>query len=79
MSLTNASFLPDHLPQFETQMNQGDEEQFWSRLIKKNIKFNFENDPFKKMFKIQIDLKNKHTINFKKINLKEKSFDDYYD
>ena len=79
LSLTHASFLPDHLPQFETQMNLSDEEQFWSQLIKKSIKFNFENDPFKKMFKNQIDLKNKHTINFKMFNFKKKSFNDYYD
>jgi hypothetical protein len=78
LSLTNASFLPDHLPQFETRMMVSDEEHFWSQIIKKNKKFNFENDPFKKMFKNQIELKNKHTINFNKFNFKKKNFNDYY-
>jgi len=78
LSLTHATFLPDHLPQFETRMNVNDEFQFWSHIIKKNKKFIFENDPFKKMFKSQIKLKNKHTINFNKFDFKKKNFSDYY-
>jgi len=78
LSLTYSNFLPDNLPQFESRMNLKYEEDFWSRLIKKNNKFNFENDPFKKMFENQILLKNRHTINFNKFRTKSKKINDYF-
>ena len=46
--------------------------------FEKNNKFNFENDPFKKMFENQILLKNRHTINFNKFRTKSKKINDYF-
>jgi len=57
-------------------MKPGDEEDFFNRLIKKNIKFDFFNDPFKKMFEKQISFNNRHTINFNRFITKNQKIND---
>ena len=76
LSLTYSTFLPDNLPQFESQMKPKDEEDFFNRLINKNKKFNFTKDPFKKMFEKQVLFKNRHTINFDKFITKNQKIND---
>ena len=78
LSLTYSTFLPDHLPQFESQMKPHHEEDFFNRLINKNKKFNFINDPFKKMFEKQILFNNRHTINFNKFITKNQKINDRF-
>ncbi len=79
LSLTYSTFLPDNLPQFESQMKPHHEEDFFNRLVNKNKKFNFIKDPFKKMFEKQIFLNNRHTINFNKFITKNQKINDNLD
>ena len=58
-------------------MNIKDEDMFWKDFtlnLKKNK--NFMNDPFYKMFKIQIQNNNQHTYNFEEFFSKNEKIND---
>ena len=56
-----------------------DENKFWLSSRKSLSKFNFKNDLSYKMFQKQIKYNLRHTINYDKINFKNKTFNDYLD
>ena len=76
ISKTICTFIPDNLPIFESRMNTSDTDKFWTLLGDKINNFNHERDPFFLMFKKQIYLNNRHTINFNSYNFKSKKIND---
>ena len=76
ISKTNCEFIPENLPIFESRMDKTSTDKFWTLLLNKVNSFNYKVDPFFLMFKEQIFLKNRHTINFNNLNFKIKKFDD---
>ena len=54
-----------------------DEDNFFKLLPMNLMKFNQKEDTFKKMFKKQLDLKSRHTINFDRHKAKNKILNDY--
>ena len=76
ISKTNCEFIPENLPIFESRMDNLNTDKFWTLLLDKVRKFNYKKDPFFLMFKKQIFLKNKHTINFNSFNIKNKKLND---
>ena len=79
LSKTYLSYIPASIPKFDSRMSFNDREEFWKQMINRNKKFNFKKDNFFKMFKIQILLKNRHTINFDKYKIKYRKFNDLYE
>ena len=59
-------------------MGNNEENEYWRQLIIKLKKFDYKNDLFMKMFKEQIKLKNRHTINFDNFRTKSKKINDYF-
>ena len=53
------------------------ENDFWYQSNQNLKKFNFNNDHFKRMFKQQLHLKFRHTINFDLCSIKNKILNDY--
>ena len=78
ISKTKSTFIPENIPRFESRMNFDDQNKFWELLKIKNLNYKVLKDPFFLMFKEQISLKNRHTINFLKYNVKNKKFNDLY-
>ena len=76
VSKTNCKFIPENLPIFESRMDNLNTDKFWTLLSNKVEKFNHEKDPFFLMFKKQIFLKNRHTINFDTFKIKNKKLND---
>ena len=76
ISKTICTFIPENLPIFESRMNTLDTDKFWTLLGNKVNKFDHKNDPFFLMFKKQIFLKNRHTINFDSYKMKNKKLND---
>ena len=74
---TKATFLPDHMPIFESRMESIDEDEYWKQSIVKLKKFNLINDPFKIMFEKQIQLELRHTIDHSIFSIKNKKLYDY--
>ena len=54
-----------------------DENDYWYKLNQNLKKFNFNNDHFIRMFKNQLQLKHRHTINFDLCSIKNKILNDY--
>tara|TARA_B100000780_G_C21123505_1_gene455321 strand:+ start:2779 stop:4629 length:1851 start_codon:yes stop_codon:yes gene_type:complete len=76
ISKTECSFIPENLPRFESRMSYEDNNEFWRLLQKNIINYEYLKDPFFSMFKKQILLNNRHTINFDKHPIKNKKFND---
>ena len=76
ISKTKCEFIPENLPIFESRMDKTSTDKFWTLLFNKVNGFNYNKDPFFLMFKEQIFLKNRHTINFNNLNFKIKKFND---
>ena len=76
ISKTNCKFIPENLPIFESRMNTLDSDKFWTLLVNKVNNFEYKKDPFFLMFKKQIFLNNRHTINFDNYNIKNKKLND---
>ena len=77
LSKTMCNLIPLSKPNYETRMNMKDEDMFWkdfTQNLKRNK--NFVNDPFYKMFKVQVQNNNQHTYNFKEFFSKEVKIND---
>ena len=67
----NLSIIP--LSDSSREINEND---FWYQSNRKLKKYNFDNDQFKKMFKKQLQLKLRHTVNFDICSIKNKILND---
>ena len=76
ISKTNCTFIPDNIPKFESRMDSAAHKLFWQKMKFKNQRYNIKSDPFFSMFKKQILLNNRHTVNFDKYPIKNKKFND---
>ena len=68
--------IPDNIPKFESRMDSAAHKLFWQKMKFKNQRYNIKSDPFFSMFKKQILLNNRHTVNFDKYPIKNKKFND---
>ena len=70
--LKNKNLLPPHALNRDV-----DENNFWKLFPNYIKRFNQKSDPFVNIFKKQLNLKFRHTINFDLYNVKNKVFNDY--
>ena len=71
--LRNRCYLiPEYIPSRKL-----DEKFFWKKASKNLKKFSFEKDEFYRMLIKQLELKLRHTINFKRIKKTKKIFNDF--
>ena len=76
LSKIDCDFITNNKPEFESRMYFKDHKIFWAEMAKINNKFQYKKDNFFNLFKKQIYLQNRHTVDFKKYKIKERRFDD---